>query len=324
MSILKIFVAVSAIVLATVASAQVANWPAKPVKVLVGFQPGGGTDLTARVWAKHMSDMWGTPVVVENRPGGGGNLGIKHMLTEPADGYTLSMTQTGNLGPQHVLSNPGYEWQKDMIGVAYLGDAVSFVVVVNSNSKVTNIKELEAWARTKTLNYAMPGIGVPHHIFAAGISTHFGIEMTAVPYKGVPQIINDLSNGVLDFYVGNNTPLIEQNVAANKFNVIAVVDHRRLSVYPNVPTLGQQGIDGFPVRQMYVIMAPAGTPDAVVRKIRADSKTAWTRAFAELRDRGIIDPKQDAWPDSFERLHQEQQNAWVQMIQKSKIKSIAQ
>jgi tripartite-type tricarboxylate transporter receptor subunit TctC len=322
MSILKIFVAVSAIVLATVAGAQVATWPSKPVKVQVGFQPGGGTDLTARVWAKHMSEIWGQPVVVENRPGAGGNLGIKHMFTEPADGYTLSMTQTGNLGPQHILSNPGYEWQKDMVGVAYLGDATPFVVVVNSNSKVTNLKEFEAWARTKTLNYAVPGIGVPHHIFGASLSNHFGIEMTAVPYKGTPQIINDLSGGVLDFIVSPTSSLIEQNVATNKFNVIAVINNRPWPAYPNTRTMGQQGIDGFVVRQMYVIMASAGTPDAVVRKIRADSKTAWARAFVELRDKGVIDPAHDDWPDSFEKLHQDQQNAWTRIIQKSKIKSI--
>jgi tripartite-type tricarboxylate transporter receptor subunit TctC len=261
--------------------------------------------------------------VVENRPGGGGNLGIKHMLNEPADAYTLSMVQTGNLGPQHILSNPGYEWQKDMVGVAYLGDATPFVVVVNSNSKVTNLKEFEAWARTKTLNYAMPGIGVPHHIFGASLSNHFGIEMTAVPYKGTPQIINDLSSGVLDFIVTPTSALIEQNTALNKFNVIAVVNNRPLPAYPNTRTMGQQGIDGFVVRQMYVIMASAGTPDAVVRKIRADSKTAWARAFTELRDKGVIDPAHDDWPDSFEKLHQEQQNAWIRIIQKSKIKSIA-
>jgi len=322
MSILKIFVAVFAMFLAAVASAQVANWPSKPIKVMVGFQPGGGTDIAARVWAKHMSDIWGSPVVVENRPGGGGNLGIKHMLNEPADGYTLSMTQTGNLGPQHILSNPGYEWQKDMVGVAYLGDATPFVIVVNSNSKITNLKEFEAWARTKTLNYAMPGIGVPHHIFGASLSNHFGIEMTAVPYKGTPQIINDLSGGVLDFIVSPTSSLIEQNVATNKFNVIAVINNRPWPAYPNVRTMGQQGIDGFVVRQMYVIMASAGTPDAVVRKIRADSKTAWARAFVELRDKGVIDPAHDDWPDSFEKLHQEQQNAWNRIIQKSKIKSI--
>lgn len=322
MKLLKIFVAVYAMMLATFASAQVAPWPNKPVKIMVGFQPGGGTDIAARVWAKHISDIWGVPVIVENRPGAGGNLGIRHMLSEPADGYTLSMTQTGNLGPQHILSNPGYEWQKDMIGVAYLGDATPFVVVVNSASKVTNLKEFEAWARTKTLNYAMPGIGVPHHIFGATLANHFNVEMTAVPYKGTPQIINDLASGVLDFVVTPTSSVVEQNAAQGKFNVIAVINNRPWPAYPNIRTMGQQGLDGFVVRQMYVIMTPAGTPDAVVRKIRADSKTAWSRAFADLRERGVIDPAQDEWPESFERLHQEQQNAWNRIIQRSRIKSI--
>lgn len=322
MKLLKIFIAFFAICLATFTNAHAQAWPTKPVKVMVGFAPGGGTDIAARIWAKHISEIWGQPVVIENRPGAGGNLGIRHMLSEPADGYTLSMTQTGNLGPQHILSNPGYDWQKDMIGVAYLGDATPFVVVVNSNSKVTNLKEFEAWSRTKTLSYAMPGIGVPHHIFGATLANHFNVEMTAVPYKGVPQIINDLANGVLDFVVAPTSSVIEQNTAQGKFNVIAVIGNRTWSAYPGVRTMGQQGIDGFVVRQMYVVMTPTGTPDAVVRKIRADSKQAWTRAFAELRERGVIDPAQEAWPESFEQLHQDQQNTWTKIIQRSKIKSI--
>lgn len=322
MKLLKIFVAVYAMVLATFASAQVAPWPNKPVKVIVGFQPGGGNDLAARAWAKHVSEIWGVPVVVENRPGGGGNLGVRHMLTEPADGYTLSAVNTGTLAPQHILLNPGYDWQKDMIPVAYLGDATPFVVMVNSTSKVTNLKEFEAWARTKTLNYAMPGIGTPHHIFGATLANHFNVEMTAVPYKGVPQIVNDLASGVLDFFVAPTSSLIEQNVALGKFNVIAVINNRPWPAYPNVRTMGQQGIDGFAVRQMYHIMAAPGTPDAIVRKIRTDSRTAWARVFAELRDRGVVDPAQDAWPESFERSHQEQQNTWNRIIHKSKIKAI--
>ena len=301
---------------------QTQAWPNRTVKVMVGFQPGGGTDITARVWAKNMSEIWGQPVIIENRPGGGGTLGVKHMLTEPADGYTLSSVQSGTLAPQDVLTKPGFNWLIDLVPVAFNGDAAPFVIVVNSNSKITNMKEFEKWARSKPLNYAYPGIGTPHHLFGALLREHFDTDMTGVPYKGSPQIINDLANGQLDFIVTPSAALIEQNVNVGKFNVIGVFNNRPLPQFPNSMTMSQQGLDGYYVRQFYEIVAPAGTPEAVVRKIRADSKTAWARTFAELRDKGAIDVTKDEYPDSFEKAHQTQVAVWNRIIQKSKIKSL--
>lgn len=299
---------------------QSQTWPTRPVKLVVGFAPGGGTDIVARIWAKHMSEIWGQPVVVENRPGAGGNLGIKHMLAEPADGYTLSSVQTGNLAPQDILTKADYNWLTDLVPVAYSGDSAPFVVVVNSNSKITNMKEFEKLAHSKPLNYAYPGIGTPHHFFGSLLQVHYNTDMVGVPYKGTPQIITDLASGQLDFIVAPSSSLIEQNVKAGKFNVIGVFNNRPIPQFPNAMTMSQQGLDGFYVRQFYEIMAPAGTPSTVVSKIRADSKTAFARTFAEIREKGIVDTTKDDYPESFEKAHQAQIAVWERIIQKSKVK----
>jgi tripartite-type tricarboxylate transporter receptor subunit TctC len=318
----KIAMILSFMLLASTGVHAEQKWPTKPVKVMVGFAPGGGTDIAARIWAKNMSEIWGQPVIVENRPGAGGNLGIRHMLNEPADGYTLSSIQTGNFGPQHILTKPGYNWKTDFAHVAYSGDAPPFVVVVNTQSKVTNLKEFRDWSRAKTLSYAFPGIGVPHHIFGALLSEHFNVTMTPVPYKSVPMIVNDLVSGQLDFVVMPVSSLLEQNVKIGKLSVIAVFGERRWQQFPDAQTAGQQGISGSWPRQWYEIIAPAATPAHIVRKIQEDSKTAWNRTFVELVEKGVIDSSYKDYPASFEQSHQMQQEAWNSVIQRSKIKSI--
>lgn len=298
------------------------NWPTKPVKVTVGFAPGGGTDITARVWAKYMSEIWGQPVVIENRPGAGGNLGVRHMLAEPADGYILSSVQTGNFGPQHVLTKPSYNWMTDLISVAYNGVGQPFVLVVSSQSKITNLKEFQKWAQSKQLSYGFPGIGVAHHLYGALLSEHFKLPMTPVPYKSAPQIVNDVMAGQLDFIVAPSAAIIEQNVKAGKLNVVAVFSDRQSPLFPGVQTAGQQGIPGSWPQQWFEIAVPAATPAHIVNKIRTDSRTAWSRTYAELIERGAIDPNYKDWPDSFEKAHQAQQDGWNNIVQRAKIKPI--
>ena len=299
------------------------TWPDRPVKITVGFQPGGGTDIAARVFAKNLSEIWRVPVVVENRPGAGGNLGIKHMLEQPADGYTMSSIQSGNLSIQHELSSPGYNWLTDLTIVSYLGEATPYVVVVNSKTKISNMREFESWARTKTLSYAFPGIGVPHHIYGTAIAMHIGTDMIPVPYKGVPPMINDLLGGTLDFLVLPTSQLIVQHVQSGNLTVVGVISDRPSKVFPQAKTMAQQGYDSLYVKQLYGIAVPSNTPPAIVQKIRADAKVAWERAMAEeLKEKSVADPVLSRWPDNFENYTQSSQALWHQLIKRTKISKI--
>ena len=299
------------------------TWPDRPVKIIVGFQPGGGTDIAARIFAKNLSEIWHVPVLVENRPGAGGNLGIKHMLEQKADGYIMSSIQSGNLSIQHELSSPGYNWLTDLSIVSYLGEATPYVVVVNSKNNVSNMQEFAAWAKTKTLSYAFPGIGVPHHIYGTAIAMHLGTNMIPVPYKGVPPMINDLLIGIIDFLVLPTSQLIVQHVQSGNLSVVGVISDRPSKTFAQVKTMAQQGYNGLYVKQLYGIAVPSTTPTAIVQKIRADAKVAWERSMAnELKEKSVADPVLSHWPDSFEHYTQTSQLLWHQLIKQTKISKI--
>jgi len=297
-------------------------WPTKPVKVMVGFAPGGGSDVTARVWAKYVEKLWGQPIVIENRPGGDSNIGLRQMLAGPADGYTLSSVNTNVMAIQLGLAKPGFNWMTDLVTVAYTGDNPPLVIVTNSQSKVTNVRELQRLGETRPLSYGLPGLGTPHHLFGSLLANHFNQNMIPVPYKGTPPMVNDLIAGTIDFVVTPSSPLIEQNVRIGKLNVVGVFSDRPSPVMPNVPIVSQQGIPGPWARSWFAIMAPAGTPAHIVRKIQADSKAVWPQVFAELVERGMISPAYSEYVDTYERHYQDQQRGWVSVAARAKVKSL--
>lgn len=318
----KLFV-IASLLLGVGAMAQTAQtWPDKPVKLIVGWPAGGGTDIVARVWAKHMSKTWNQPVVIENRPGATGNVGSKHVLSQPTDGYTLNMVQTSAEAMMHTFNNAGYNWLTDFVPVAYSGDSQPFVLVVNSNSKINSFKEFEAQARAKTMTYGHLGTSSPHYAFSAALENHIGKEMINVPFKGTVQVLIELVGGRIDWVLTPYNPTLDQYIETNKLTVLATTANNINPKHPNAKTFSQLGIDVFGVRfSTLEVLAASGTPDDVVRKIRADSRATWPVIWEELRGMGVIDSQFNEWPASFEKLNQAQQQSWNRTIQKAKIKA---
>lgn len=242
-------------------------FPSKPVRIVVPVAAGGWGDLSTRVIAQKLSEELGQPVIVENRTGAGGLLGIRFVKTAPADGYTLVSTG-GTMPIQAALSvDPGFDPLKDFVGVGYLVRSPS-VVVVGADSPDRSLADImkRAKAAPNKFSYGSAGIGTATHIAAASFVKQAGIEMLHVPYKGNGAAMPDLIAGriglMFDAYGSSSA-----NLTGGRLRALAVTSTERLKVLPQVPTVAEQGVPGFSSYFWLGLFAPAGTPNDVVLKL---------------------------------------------------------
>jgi tripartite-type tricarboxylate transporter receptor subunit TctC len=234
-------------------------YPAKPVRLIVGFVPGGGTDIMARTLAGKLSDA-GIPMVVENRPGANANLAAEVVARSPADGYTLLMMSMSHAISKPLYKNLKYDLEKDLAPVSYVSSG-AMAVVVNLAVPVSNLGELLALARAKPgeLTYGSAGSGSPEHVAAEMLFHMAKVRMVHVPYKGGAASATDLIGGQIQ--VGFNTmPVAAPHIRAGKMKLLAVTEERRSSAFPDAPTVAEAGVPGYAMPVWYGLMAPAGTP----------------------------------------------------------------
>jgi tripartite-type tricarboxylate transporter receptor subunit TctC len=300
-----LWVAALATVLATALSATAfaaEPFPSKPLRIVVPVAAGGWGDLSTRVIAQKLSEELGQPVIVENRTGAGGLLGIRYVKTTPADGYTLVSTG-GTMPIQAALSvDPGFDPLKDFVGVGYLVRSPS-VVVVGADSPDRSLADImkRAKAGPNKISYASAGVGTATHIAAASFLKQAGIEMLHVPYKGNGAAMPDLIAGriglMFDAYGSSSS-----NLAGGRLRALAVTSTERLKVLPEVPTVAEQGVPGFSSYFWLGLFAPAGTPNDVVQKL----STALNRVLVnqQLKDRLQQDGTQPLAmsPDAFKEF----------------------
>jgi len=265
------------------------QWPAKPVRMLVGFPPGGGTDVLARLLAERLSQIWGQQVVVENRPGASATIASGVVAKAAPDGYTLSMGQlTPNAIAPVLMHDLPYDARRDLVPVILVGTSPN-MLVVNPNLPVHTVPELVALLRKEPHKhaYASSGPGSLQHIAAEQFRAMAGVDMVHVPYKGSGQAIVDLLSGQVQLNF-DSIPAVAQQVKSGKLRAIAVTAAKRAQGFPDVPAIAESpGFANYDLTTWWGLFAPAGVPEALVAKINRDTNAALQDAtvrarFAEL------------------------------------------
>jgi len=246
--------------------AHAQNWPTKPIKLIIPFAAGGTTDILGRLLAQQLSKDLGQNVIVENKPGAGGNIAAEFVAQSPADGYTIMLASGSMLtvNPNLYKKLP-VNYAKDFV---YITNVASGPMLVSVNPKlpVKNLAEFIAYAKTKDLNFGSAGIGSQVHMAGENLTYAAGIPATHVPYKGESAAINDLVAGQIDFMVGNLTAAT--GFAKNgQIKPLAVTSQKRSKQLPDVPTVAEAGIPGFESTGWFGLVAPANTPKVITDKI---------------------------------------------------------
>ena len=259
---------IAALFCASLAFAQ--GYPNKPVHVIVPFTAGSATDILARTFGQKLSEMWGQPVVVDNRPGAGGTIGAGIVAKSAPDGYTLLVHSAAFAYNPSIYSGLPYDTTKDFVEIAPLGGQPNVLVVAPSLG-VKSVKELIALAKEKPgqLNYGSAGTGSGTHINGEKFKLAAGIDVVHVPYKGTPEALNDTLAGRVTYFFSPISAAIP-NVREGKLVALGVSTAKRSSALPNVPTIAEAGLPGFDYNLWVGLFAPAGTPPDVVDKINKD------------------------------------------------------
>jgi tripartite-type tricarboxylate transporter receptor subunit TctC len=272
MKLLASFLAVVCTAFATAALAQ--NFPDRPIRFVVPFPPGGGNDILARQLAPKMAESLGQPVVIDNRPGAGGNIGTELVAKAPPDGYTIVIASNQVTMNPWLYQKLPFDIEKDFAPVA-LAASVPMVLVVNPSVAAQNVKELIGLAKQQSgkLNYSTPGSGTPQHIAFEVFNHAAGVKVTHVPYKGTGPAIADLIGGQVQSAFGTMAS-VEPHIKAGKLRALAVATPKRSQAMPDVPTVAEAGLPGFDVSLWYSILAPAGTPRPIVARLSAEVEKA--------------------------------------------------
>jgi len=263
-------------------------YPNKPVRMVVGFPPGGGTDILARLVAQKLSETWGQQVVVENRPGASATIAANVVAKAPPDGYTLSMGQlTPNAIAPALMADLPYDPTRDFVPIVLVGTSPN-VLVVNPSLPAKNLQELVAHAKARPgkVTYASSGPGSLQHIAGELFSNMAGVEIVHVPYKGSGQAIVDLMSGQVDLNF-DSMPAVLQQVKAGKLRAIAVTSAKRSSGLPEIPTVAESGYADYDLTTWWGLFAPAGTPPAIVARIHDDTLAVLQNAEVKERFAGV-------------------------------------
>lgn len=315
----------AAIVLALCAAlpsfAQAQAYPAKPVKLIVGFPPGGSSDVVGRLIAEGATEALGQSVVIENVPGAGGNIGTARAAKSPADGYTLVLCTIGTcaINPS-VYPNVGYDLQRDFVPVFLVGGVMN-IFTVNPAFNVKSIAELVSYVKANPgkLPVAIGGIGSSNHLTPVWFASIAGLDMLWIPYKGSGDSITALIAGQVQMFVDNEPSILPQ-INAGKARPLAVTGPKRSRFLPNVPTMEEAGYKGFIVEPWYGVMAPQGTPPAVVEKLNAAFNAAIhnPRVQKRLEEAGLR--LVGGPPERLGEQIRSESERWAKVVKANKIK----
>jgi tripartite-type tricarboxylate transporter receptor subunit TctC len=248
-----------------------ANYPTKPIRFIVPFPPGGGTDILARHVANKLTEMHGWPIVIDNRGGAGGNIGLQAAAQAAPDGYTMVMGQTSNLAINPALYGKlPYDPVRDFVPVS-LVSASPIALVVSAKSPYKTLGDFVAAAKAKPaqLTFASPGSGTVAHLTGELFQRTAGIKYIHVPYKGAAQALPDLMGGRLDLY-SSSLETAMPHMKAGTIRALAVTSAQRVAAVPDVPTVSESGYKGFEATTWFGILVAKGTPDAIVNRLTAE------------------------------------------------------
>ena len=319
---LSIVVGLMAISFCSAAVSQV-NYPVRPIKLIVGYAPGGTTDIIARIFAERLTVSMGQPVYVENIPGAGGNLGAAAVARAAPDGYTLQLGTMGNMtiNPS-VYKNMPIDTLKAFQPISNIA-TVPNIVVVNPSVPVKNIKEFVDWAKARPgqVFFASSGNGNAPHMTGELFNLAAGLEMVHVPYKGSGPALVDLMAGQGVQVMFDNIPSAINFVRGGKLKALAVTGANRVATEPNLPTIKESGYPDFVVETWFGLFAPAGTPRPIVDKLNAEIFAALKNPDIQnrLKDLGT----QPSWtsPEDYQKLLESDYKKWADVAKKAKIEA---
>jgi len=265
----------------TLASAQ--GWPSKPVKLVVPFPAGGGTDAFARPLAAYLSQQLGQQFYIDNRGGAGGTIGADIVAKSPPDGYTFLVGAVHHTIAVSVYASLPYSLEKDLMPVTLMAIVPNVVVLHPKWTQITSIKELVEYSKANPdkLNYASAGNGTSHHLAPELFKTMTGAKLNHVPYKGAGPATQDLIAGQVDLMfdgMGSSAPQIR----GGKLKPLAVTTTTRSPAFPELPTMQEAGVPGYEVTTWYGLWAPAGTPKDIINKLQQEVAKAMARQ--EIKD----------------------------------------
>jgi tripartite-type tricarboxylate transporter receptor subunit TctC len=316
----RFFLAALAAVLPLAAQAQA--WPAKPIRLVVPFAPGGTSSLVARSFAAEMEKNLGQPIVIENKGGGGGNVAMQDVAHADPDGYTLIIGHIGSLAVNpYMYEHLPFDTNRDFMAVSLLAKVPS-IFVVQADVPAKDLREFVALAKKQPgkLYYGSAGNGSAGHLAMEYLKLVSGIDLVHVPYKGTGPNLIDLVAGRTQATAAGTPPLLP-HVKSGKLRVIAVGSSKRLAILPDVATVAEQGYPGFETTQWYGLNAPAKTPASIVKRLADEAGKA--ARLPALADRFALDSAEavGSTPEEYAAFITQEQARWGDVVRKAGIKA---
>ena len=295
-----------------------ADFPNRSLRIVVGFPPAGATDILARMSGQHLAERWGQTVIIDNRPGAGGNIGAEIAARAVPDGYTMMMTTAGVSGINPTLYEKLAWSPKNFVAVVAVGQTPN-VFAVNASSPYRSLKEMIAAARANPgkLTFGAPGIGTTGHLSGELFKTMGGIDLTFVPFKGSAIVLTDLLTGSgIGVAIDNLPPYVPQ-IKAGKLRALAVGTPKRSAIMPDVPTVAEAGLPGYLAYAWFGLLAPRGTPAPVIGKINGEINRllAMPETQAKLAEQSI--EAMGGTPAEFDTLIDAELKRWGEVVRKS-------
>jgi len=293
-----------------------AVFPSKPVRIVVPQTPGGASDALARIVGQKLSEKWGQAVVVENRPGAGGNIGMDAVAKAPGDGYTLLMSYVGShaINPS-IYNKLPFDPEADFVAVATLAN-VPFVAVVNAAVPVSNIKGLVTYAANKPISFGSAGNGSVNHLLGEMFNTASGAKMQHVPYKGAAPALTDLISGQIQV-VFTSLPSVAQHIRGGTVKGLAVTGSKRASAFKDIPTIAESGFPGFVINPWFGLFASKGTPMTVARQINADVKKVLEEKDVQDRFAALGAEPFESTPQELQAMLHADIKTWAAVVKSS-------
>ena len=300
---------VLALVFSTAAFGQ--GFPAKPVRIVVPFPPGGGADALARLMAPKLAEIWQQQVIVENKPGASGHVGADAVAHSPADGTTLLMSSTASLTDKNV----------DQFAPVTLVSASPYVVTTNPKVQAANIRELIALAKANPgkLSFGSSGSGAASHLSAELFKSMARVDLLHVPYKGTGQALTDLLAGQVDLMFAPAQTVIS-HVKAGKLKALATTGEKRAATLPELPTVAEAGLPGYAAVGWFGLLAPAATPRAIVAQLSRDANRVLGEREVRERMEALGAEPSGNTPEEFARFIRADQAKWTRLSREAGIK----
>lgn len=295
--------------------ARAADWPTRPVTIVVPFAPGGATDIVARLVAEELKQQFNQSFVVQNRTGAAGNIGLEAVVRSPADGYTLLQATMGSLTTNpHLYKDAKFRVDRDLLPIS-MTFKVDHILIVNPSVPAKSVKELVALAKANSdkLTYGSAGVGSSVQMFAVLLEMRTGIKLRHVPYKGSAPALADVVGGHIDMLM-DSVPTSLPQIEAGKTRALAVTSGVRNKRLPNVPTMMEAGIPNYDTAAWGSLMAPAGTPPDILKRLSAAVQEAYKKpqvqkTFADLGVEAIA-----STPEQLSALIRRDTELWGQVV----------